>query len=77
MLVLVYMNLSSKGVLHAIDNIKNITAPVPISMNFDMMQQSDIDKVILDLDGTQNKSKLDTNVILAFSLAVQHSSVQV
>ena len=56
--------------MHAVDNVKNIIAPVLISKRLDVTQQSDIDKVMLEVDGTDNKSKLGANAILAVSLAV-------
>ncbi|MFH1613196.1 MAG: phosphopyruvate hydratase [bacterium] len=58
---------NGKGVLKAIDNIKNIIASNIIGM--DVLQQKKIDKTMLNLDGTENKSKLGANAILGVSLA--------
>lgn len=57
-----------KGVLKAVDNVNNIIAPEVIGMNaFDQVL---IDKTMIELDGTPNKSKLGANAILGVSLAV-------
>ena len=56
------------GVLKAIDNINNIIAPNLIGKSpFD---QEIIDQIMINLDGTENKSRLGANAILAVSLAV-------
>ena len=59
-----------KGVQKAVTNINNIIAPAII--NLDPERQAEIDKIIIDLDGTNDKSKLGANAILAVSLAVSH-----
>src|SRR5210317_1467830 len=59
-----------KGVQKAVTNINNIIAPTII--NIDPEKQAEIDKIIIDLDGTNDKSKLGANAILAVSLAVSH-----
>ena len=59
-----------KGVQKAVTNINNIIAPAII--NLDPKKQAEIDKIIIDLDGTSDKSKLGANAILAVSLAVSH-----
>ena len=59
-----------KGVQKAVTNINSIIAPAII--NFDPEKQAEIDKIIIDLDGTNDKSKLGANAILAVSLAVSH-----
>lgn len=56
-----------KGVLTAVANINDIIAPALLGK--DATAQTDIDQVMLDLDGTDNKSKLGANAILAVSLA--------
>merc|ERR1719162_2240107 len=66
--------LLGKGVLKAVANVNNITAPKLIGM--DVTQQEAIDKMMVEtLDGTQNewgwcKAKLGANAILAVSMAV-------
>ncbi|MDK2992831.1 MAG: enolase, partial [Clostridiales bacterium] len=57
-----------KGVLQAVDNVNNVIAPELIGM--DAVDQVAIDKLMIELDGTPNKSKLGANAILGVSLAV-------
>ncbi len=56
-----------KSVLKAVDNVNNIIAPELIGEN--AADQQAIDKLMLELDGTENKSKLGANAILGVSLA--------
>lgn len=56
-----------KGVFQAVDNVNKIIADELIG--FDSVDQSLIDAVMLDIDGTKNKGKLGANAILAVSLA--------
>ena len=57
-----------KGVLKAIAGINNEITPKLIGL--DAADQKAIDKMMIDLDGTENKSKLGANAILGVSLAV-------
>ena len=57
-----------KGVVKAINNVKEKIAPALIGK--DVREQALIDKIMIDLDGTPNKSKLGANAILGVSLAV-------
>ncbi len=57
-----------KGVLTAVNNINTIIAPQIIGK--DPSNQTEIDQFLVDLDGTDNKSKLGANAILAVSQAV-------
>jgi enolase len=57
-----------KGVLKAVANVNNIIAPELVGM--DIFEQNTIDQIMIDLDGTPNKSKLGANAILGVSLAV-------
>lgn len=59
-----------KGVETAIKNINDIIGPAIVSKSCDETQQAEIDKIMLALDGTENKSKLGANAILGVSLAV-------
>ncbi|XP_053609198.1 enolase [Plodia interpunctella] len=59
-----------KGVLTAIKNINNIIAPELLKANIEVTQQKEIDQLMLNLDGTENKSKLGANAVLGVSLAV-------
>jgi enolase len=56
-----------KGVLKAVQNINNLIAPE--IEGSDALDQAEIDAALIALDGTQNKSKLGANAILAVSLA--------
>ena len=56
-----------KGVLKAVQNVNEIIAPA--LLNFDVTDQAGIDKRLLELDGTSNKSKLGANAILGVSVA--------
>jgi len=57
-----------KGVQKAVDNVNEIIAPEIIGM--DALDQALIDKVMIELDGTDNKGKLGANAILGVSMAV-------
>ena len=57
-----------KGVLKAVQNVNEIIAPELIGM--DAFDQRAIDSLMINLDGTPNKSKLGANAILGVSLAV-------
>ena len=57
-----------KGVLKAVDNVNKLIAPAVIGM--DGLDQTAVDKAMLALDGTPNKSKLGANAILGVCLAV-------
>ena len=56
-----------KGVLNAVENIN--TRIKTTLMNMDAVDQRMIDKAMIDMDGTENKSVLGANAILAVSLA--------
>ena len=62
------VNYLGKGVMKAVRNVNNILAPALIGKS--VFNQTDIDNIMLDLDGTKNKSKLGANSILGISLAV-------
>lgn len=61
-----------KGVLKAVDNVNSKIAPELIGE--DAFNQQEIDKIMLELDGTENKSSLGANAILGVSLAVAKAS---
>ncbi|MFC2187191.1 phosphopyruvate hydratase [Peijinzhouia sedimentorum] len=63
-----------KGVLKAIDNVNGLIAEELIG--FSVHEQNLIDKIMLELDGTENKSKLGANAILAVSLASARAAAQ-
>lgn len=56
-----------KGVLKAVENVNEIIAPELIGMN--VFDQVGIDKIMIELDGTINKSNLGANAILGVSMA--------
>ena len=56
-----------KGVLKAVKNIKDVIAPALIGI--DVREQMLIDKIMCELDGTENKANLGANAILAVSMA--------
>ncbi len=57
-----------KGVLKAVRNVNEIIKPALIGK--DALNQREIDTIMIDLDGTENKSKLGANAILGVSMAV-------
>ncbi|KAI3766985.1 hypothetical protein L2E82_17066 [Cichorium intybus] len=57
-----------KGVLNAVKNINEILGPKIIGV--DVRNQADFDAIMLEIDGTPNKSKLGANAILGVSLSV-------
>lgn len=59
---------SGKGVLKAVSNVNDIIAPALTGMR--VFEQVAIDRKMLEIDGTSNKSRLGANAILAVSLAV-------
>ena len=63
-----------KGVLKAVANVDNEISAALVGMN--AMDQVAIDKALLELDGTENKSKLGANAILGASLACAIASAQ-
>ena len=67
----VYMG---KGVLKAVANVNDIIAKE--LQGIDVFEQNAIDKLMIDLDGTENKGKLGANAILGVSLAVAKAAAQ-
>lgn len=63
-----------KGVLKAVYNVNEIIAPELIGKS--VLDQSLIDRIMIDLDGTDNKSRLGANAILAVSLAVARAAAK-
>ncbi|MGD9975120.1 MAG: phosphopyruvate hydratase [Desulfatirhabdiaceae bacterium] len=61
-----------KGVLNAVNHVHQIIAPKLVGM--DPVQQSEIDQIMIELDGTANKSKLGANAILGVSMAVARAA---
>jgi len=63
-------NYHGKGVLKAISNINNKLGPLLIGKESE--DQIDIDRILIDYDGTDDKSSMGANAILAISLANSH-----
>lgn len=63
-----------KGVLKAVENVNTVIAES--LKGVDVFEQSAIDQLLLDLDGTENKGKLGANAILGVSLAVAKAAAQ-
>ena len=63
-----------KGVYQAIENVREKIAPEIMGVN--VLEQVYIDKLLRDIDGTENKSKLGANAILGVSLAVAHAAAK-
>ena len=61
-----------KGVTKAVRNVHDLIAPALVGK--DVEQQALIDQTLIDLDGTENKSKLGANAILGASLAVANAA---
>lgn len=61
-----------KGVSQAIKNVNEIIAQELVGFN--VFEQALIDQTMIELDGTENKSKLGANAILGVSLAVAHAA---
>jgi enolase len=57
-----------KGVLQAVRNVKEVIAPKILGV--DTTEQSLVDAMLIELDGTENKSKLGANAILGVSMAI-------
>lgn len=61
-----------KGVLKAVQNIDEIIGPELLGM--ESIMQANLDKMMLELDATENKAKLGANAILAVSMAAARAS---
>tara|TARA_B100001996_G_scaffold306964_1_gene248249 strand:+ start:3607 stop:4893 length:1287 start_codon:yes stop_codon:yes gene_type:complete len=60
-----------KGVCLAVNNINTIISDT--LKGFDVTKQSELDNIMIDLDGTKNKSNLGANALLGVSLAAAHA----
>jgi len=63
-----------KGVLKAVENVNNEIADEIIGMS--ALDQIDVDRTMIELDGTENKGRLGANAILGVSLAVARAAAQ-
>ena len=64
-----------KGVRKAVNNINTLIAEALVG--FDAKKQTEIDHMMISLDGTDNKSNLGANAILGVSMAVAHANAKV
>jgi len=64
-----------KGVRKALNNINSIISEAIIGL--DVTKQEEVDNMMIELDGTENKSRLGANAILGVSLAIAHASAKV
>ena len=65
---------NGKGVRTAVDNVSNIIAPELIGLKVDA--QATIDRLMIDLDGTENKANLGANAILGVSMAAARAAAK-
>lgn len=65
---------NGKGVLKAVDNVNDIIAEELIGMN--VFDQVEIDKTMIEIDGTENKGKLGANAMLGVSLACARAAAE-
>ena len=63
-----------KGVLQAVKNVNDLIADELVG--FTVYDQNLLDKIMIELDGTENKSKLGANAILGVSLAIARAAAQ-
>ncbi|MBX3721099.1 MAG: phosphopyruvate hydratase [Turneriella sp.] len=63
-----------KGVLKAVANVNEIINPHLVGVN--AVNQREVDRILIQLDGTENKSKLGANAMLAVSMATAHASAK-
>jgi enolase len=63
-----------KGVLKAVDNVNKKIAP--LLLGYDVADQTGIDEMMIQLDGTSNKSKLGANAMLAVSMAAAKAAAE-
>ncbi|MBY8910403.1 phosphopyruvate hydratase, partial [Salinicoccus roseus] len=59
-----------KGVEEAVENVNEVIGPELVDGDFSVLEQVSIDKMMIALDGTENKGKLGANAILGVSMAV-------
>jgi enolase len=63
-----------KGVLKAVENVQDVIAPT--LQGVDATMQQEIDQIMIELDGTQNKGRLGANAILSVSMAVARAAAE-
>lgn len=63
-----------KGTLKAVKNVNDIIAPA--LLGYDVADQTGIDQLMIELDGTPNKAKLGANALLAVSMAAAKAAAE-
>ncbi|SLM33265.1 enolase [Desulfamplus magnetovallimortis] len=63
-----------KGVMNAVTNVNEVIGPEIIG--FDAMDQAGLDRTMIDIDGTENKSRLGANAILGVSMAAARAAAE-
>ncbi|MHB8110550.1 MAG: phosphopyruvate hydratase [Syntrophorhabdaceae bacterium] len=61
-----------KGVLKAVENVNNVISPEVEGI--DALDQAEVDRALIDLDGTENKGSLGANAMLGVSMAVTRAA---
>ncbi len=61
-----------KGVTHAVDNVNKIICPALIGR--DVIEQPNLDKLMIELDGTPNKGRLGANALCGVSMAIARTA---
>lgn len=59
---------------NAVDNVNKVIAPALIDSKLPVSSQKEIDDLLIQLDGTDNKGKLGANAILGVSMAVTEAA---
>jgi enolase len=62
-----------KGVRKAVENVNERIAPELVSAGLDGIDQAAVDRALIDLDGSANKSNLGANALLGVSMALAHA----
>ncbi len=65
---------AGRGVLRAVENVRHVLGPAVLG--FDPCEQDALDRTLIELDGSPNKSRLGANALLAVSLAAAHLAAQ-
>jgi len=65
---------AGKGVQRAVRNVENVLGPAIVGM--DALDQTGVDRVLIEADGSPNKGKLGANAILAVSMAVARAAAE-
>ena len=65
---------AGKGVLKAVHNVNEVLGPEIVKHGFRADQQQGVDRLIIAVDGTADKSNMGANAILGISLAMSHAA---